>query len=179
MTEEEKIQQEILDKQQFESIEDSNKIDVEKDEILALKSELMDQKDKYIRLVAEFDNFKKRNIKERIDLIKNASQDMIVDLLPIVDDFERAQKLSVEQQNESIFPEGMNLVYHKLIGLLKSKGLEPMDSNLKDFDPSFHEAITEFPSPSDELKGKVIDTVEKGYLLNDKIIRYAKVVVAK
>jgi molecular chaperone GrpE len=73
----------------------------------------------------------------------------------------------------------MNLVYHKLIGLLKSKGLEPMDSNLKDFDPSFHEAITEFPSPSDELKGKVIDTVEKGYLLNDKIIRYAKVVVAK
>jgi molecular chaperone GrpE len=178
MTEEEKMQEELYN-QEFESTEDSNKIEIEKDEVLALKSELMDQKDKYIRLVAEFDNYKKRNIKERIDLIRNASQDMIVELLPIVDDFERAQKLSIEQQNENIFPEGMNLVYHKLIGLLKSKGLEPMESNLKDFDPSFHEAITEFPSPSNELKGKVIDTVEKGYLLNDKIVRYAKVVVAK
>lgn len=176
MTEEEKTIEPTMEEENNENAVMSEEYS---NEIEKIKAELGDQKDKYLRLVAEFDNFKKRNTKERFDLIRNASQEMIQELLTIVDDFERAQKISIEQNNENIFPEGMNLVYQKLISLLKSKGLEAMDSNHKDFDPMFHEAITEFPSPSEELRGKVIDTVEKGYLLNEKIIRYAKVIVAK
>jgi molecular chaperone GrpE len=144
-----------------------------------LKKDLADQKDKYLRLVAEFDNYKKRNIKERIELIRNASEELIQELIIVLDDFDRAKKISEEQQNEQIFPEGMRLVYHKLLGLLQSKGLEAMITEGKTFDPQFHEAITEIETPNPELKGKVFDTVEKGYLLNHKIIRFAKVVVAK
>ena len=103
----------------------------------------------------------------------------MADLLVILDDFERAQKLAEDQKNTEIFPEGMRLIYHKLLLLLKQRGLEAMDSTNVVFDPSLHEAVTEFPAPSEEMKGKVFDTLEKGYLLNDKIIRYAKVVVAK
>jgi molecular chaperone GrpE len=147
--------------------------------ILELKKEITDQKDKYLRLVAEFDNYKKRNLKERIDLIKNASQELIQDLLTVLDDFDRAKKISEEQQNDQIFPEGMRLVQHKLLSMLQSKGLEIMNTDGKTFDPQFHEAITEIPSPSEDMKGKIFDTIEKGYLLNQKIIRFAKVVVAK
>ncbi|MCF8236986.1 MAG: nucleotide exchange factor GrpE [Saprospiraceae bacterium] len=137
-----------------------------------------DLKDKYLRLFAEFDNFKKRNIRERLDLMKSASQDMMTAILPVLDDFDRAQK-NAEAQERTDDPvlEGLLLVHSKLSGILKQKGLEDMDPVGEDFDPELHEAITEIPAPSPELKGKVIDTIEKGYLLNDKIIRYAKVVV--
>jgi molecular chaperone GrpE len=149
------------------------------DPLVILIAELADQKDKYIRLFAEFDNYKKRTIKEKIDTIRNASQELIQDLLVVLDDFDRAKKLSETQENEQIFPEGMRLVYHKLLGLLQSKGLEIMDTNGKDFDPEFHEAITEIPGTDESQKGKIYDTLEKGYLLNHKIIRFAKVVVCK
>ncbi|MBL0023661.1 MAG: nucleotide exchange factor GrpE [Saprospiraceae bacterium] len=146
-------------------------------EIETLKSELDESKDKYIRLFAEFDNFKKRSVKERFELMKTAAQETITSLLPILDDFDRAKK-SAESGAEA-FSEGVQLVYQKLYSALEHKGLKSMESTGADFDPEWHEAITDIPSPSEEMKGKVIDTIEKGYVLNDKIIRYAKVVVAK
>jgi molecular chaperone GrpE len=144
-----------------------------------LKLQLSEQKDKYLRLVAEFDNYKKRNIRERIDLIRNASQELIQELLVILDDMDRAKKLAESQKNDQIFPEGMKLVHNKLLNLLQSKGLEAMESDGKTFDPQFHEAITEIPASEESMKGKIFETIEKGYLLNQKIIRFAKVIVAK
>ncbi len=137
-----------------------------------------DLKDKYLRLFAEFDNYKKRTIRERLDLMKSASQDMMTAILPVLDDFDRAQK-NAEAQEKTGDPvlEGLLLVHTKLYGILKQKGLEDMDPSGEDFDPELHEAITEIPAPTPAMKGKVIDTIEKGYRLNDKIIRYAKVVV--
>ena len=146
-------------------------------ELETVKAELDESKDKYLRLFAEFDNFKKRSVKERFDLMKTAAQETLTALLPILDDFDRAKK-SAETGAES-FSEGVNLVYQKLFTTLEHKGLKAMESTGVDFDPEYHEAITDIPSPSEDMKGKVIDTIEKGYTLNDKIIRYAKVVVAK
>ncbi|MCE2789467.1 MAG: nucleotide exchange factor GrpE [Saprospiraceae bacterium] len=143
----------------------------------SLQFELDEMKDKYLRLVAEFDNFKKRSMKERFELMKTASQEMMQALLPVLDDFDRAKK-SAENGTE-VFSEGVQLVYHKLYQILEQKGLKSMDSQGTEFDPEWHEAITDIPAPSEDLKGKVLDTLEKGYVLNDKIIRYAKVVVAK
>lgn len=133
-------------------------------------------KDKYLRLFAEFDNYKKRVVRERLDLMKSASQDMMAAILPVLDDFDRARR-NAEEQDRSADPilEGLLLVHEKLHGILRQKGLEAMESTGKPFDPEYHEAITEIPMP--DRKGEVIDTVEKGYTLNDKIIRYAKVVV--
>jgi molecular chaperone GrpE len=131
--------------------------------------ELGIMKDKYIRLMAEFENFKRRSSRERIELIGTASREAIISMLPIMDDFERAEK------NDGL-AEGITLIYNKLQNTLSQKGLKPMESNGADFDAEQHEAITEVPM-GDDFKGKVIDTVEKGYFLNDKIIRYAKVVV--
>jgi molecular chaperone GrpE len=135
-------------------------------------------KEKYLRLFAEFDNYKKRVVRERLDLLKSASQDTMTALLPVLDDFERAMKNAeaLGKQDDPVL-EGLLLVYHKLSGILKHKGLTEMDSTGQDFDPEWHEALTEVPAPTPDLKGKVLDTVEKGYKLNDKIIRYAKVVV--
>jgi molecular chaperone GrpE len=148
-------------------------------EVQKLKSELSESKDKYLRLFAEFDNFKKRTMKERLELIKTASQETITSLLPVLDDFERAKKASEAENSSEVFPEGVNLVFHKLLQTLESKGLKAMTSTGENFDSENHEAITEIPAPTQDLVGKVIDTVEKGYYLNDKIIRYAKVVVGK
>lgn len=133
------------------------------------ENEVSELKDKYLRLMAEFENFKRRSSKERIELIGTASKEMIVALLPILDDFERADK-------NGGLSEGTTLIYHKLTNTLTSKGLKAMDSDNADFNAEHHEAITEIPLGEDK-KGKVIETVEKGYFLNDKIIRYAKVVV--
>ncbi|MFZ4542945.1 MAG: nucleotide exchange factor GrpE [Saprospiraceae bacterium] len=131
--------------------------------------ELAAMKDKYLRLLAEFENYKRRSSKERIEYIGTASKEMIVSLLPVLDDFERADSAGA-------VTDGMKLIYHKLQNIVLQKGLKMMDSNGQPFDADFHEAITEV-AMGEEMKGKVIDTVEKGYLLNDKIIRYAKVVV--
>jgi molecular chaperone GrpE len=146
-------------------------------EVDRLNGELEESKDKYLRLFAEFDNFKKRSVKERFELMKTAAQETLTALLPVLDDFDRAKK-NADLGNET-FSEGVQLVYHKLYSILEHKGLKSMESTGQDFDPEWHEAITDIPAPSEDMKGKVIDTVEKGYVLNDKIIRYAKVVVAK
>jgi molecular chaperone GrpE len=143
------------------------------------QKEINDLKDKYMRLYAEFENFKRRTAKEKLEMTLTASKDTISILLPVLDDFERAKKNAEDPNSAEQFSEGVLLVYDKLNKTLKNKGLERMESNGVDFDPEYHEAITEIPAPTEEMKGKVIDTVEAGYFLNDKIIRYAKVVVGK
>jgi molecular chaperone GrpE len=148
-------------------------------EIVKLKMELEESKDKFLRLFAEFDNFKKRTMKERLDLIKTASLDTMVALLPIADDFERAKKAAEAENATETFSEGVSLVYNKFVSTLENKGLKIMDSTGEVFDVEKHEAITEIPAPTPEMVGKIIDTVERGYYLHDKIIRYAKVVVGK
>lgn len=145
----------------------------------ALELQIAEAKDKHLRLFAEFENFKKRNIKERIELRKTAAEETMHALLPIMDDFDRAKKMADSEDSVESFSEGVTLVYDKLFNTMKSLGLSPMESTGADFDAELHSAITEIPAPSDEMKGKIIDTIEKGYLLNDKIIRYAKVVVGK
>ena len=156
-----------------------SKKDKNADKIETLERDLSESKDKYLRLFAEFDNFKKRTAKERIEFRSTAAMDTLQAFLPIMDDFDRAKKVAEDESTDESFSEGVNLVYQKLKSVMANKGVLPMESTGQDFDPELHEAITEIPAPSDELKGKIIDTIEKGYYLNDKIIRYAKVVVGK
>ena len=144
-----------------------------------LQQELEEQKDKYLRLFAEFDNFKRRSAKERIELSQTAGKEVIKDLLDVVDDSERAEKQIQASADLAQIKEGIQLVFNKLRNVLQSKGLKAMESVHTDFDVEKHEAITEIPAPTEELKGKVLDEVQKGYYLNDKIIRFAKVVVGK
>lgn len=148
-------------------------------ELEILKSQVAELKDKYIRLVADFDNFRKRSARERLDLIQTASKDLIAALLPVLDDSERAEKQMLATQDIEAIKEGEKLVFNKLRTTLQSNGLRAMETIGKDFNPEYHEAITEVAAPSESLKGKVLDEVEKGYYLNDKIIRFAKVVVGK
>lgn len=144
------------------------------EEAILAKSEMHDR---YLRLYSEFDNYRKRTNKDKLELIKNASEEMIKSLLPVVDDFERAIKIASNSESDAI-TEGVLLIYSKLMTLLKQKGVSAIESIGKPFDTDFHEAITNVPASHESEKGLVIDEVEKGYLLNDKIIRYAKVVVA-
>jgi len=156
-----------------------SKSDQMKHDLEEARIEIAEQKDKFLRLFAEFDNFKKRNVKERLDLMKTAAQDTMQVLLPVLDDFDRAKQAAEDEKSTEPFSEGVMLVYSKLHNTLKQKGLEEMVSTGEVFDPELHQAITEIPAPSDDMKGKVIDTIEKGYLLKEKIIRHAKVVVGK
>jgi len=136
------------------------------------------ERDKYLRLYSEFENFRRRTTKERLEWMQNASKDLMVELLPIVDDMERALK-SMQQAGDTNASEGMELIYKKFYGTLEKKGLKPMNAQGEVFDAEIHEAVTQFDAPSEDMKGKVIDELEKGYFLNDKVIRYAKVVVGK
>ncbi|WP_205529525.1 nucleotide exchange factor GrpE [Taibaiella koreensis] len=144
-----------------------------------LEGQLRESNDKYLRLVADFDNFRKRNAKERIELIKNAGEDVIKSLLDVVDDSERAMKQMETSDDLNLIKEGVQLVFNKLKNILQQRGLKAMESKEQEFDTELHEAITEIPAPTEALKGKVLDEVQKGYYLNDKIIRHAKVVVGK
>ncbi len=145
-----------------------------------IEEELQAQKEKYLRLFAEFDNYKKRNAKERVELIQTAGKEIIISLLDVLDDCDRAEK-QLQNPNADIseIKGGVMLVFNKLRSVLQSKGLKPMQSINTEFDVEKHEAISEIPAPSPELKGKVLDEVTKGYYLNDKIIRFAKVIVGK
>jgi len=151
----------------------------EEDALDKKQRELDEMRDKYLRLVAEFDNFKKRTAKERIELIQTANKEVIISLLDVLDDSERAQKQLESTPEAGGVIEGVSLVFNKLRNILQSRGLKPMESIGRDFNPDMHEAITEVPAPDESKKGKVLDEVEKGYYLNDKIIRFAKVVVGK
>ena len=144
-----------------------------------IQAELDEQKDKYIRLFAEFDNYKRRSAKERIELIQTAGKEVITSLLDVLDDSERAEKQLQTSDDLEEIKKGIGLVFNKLRSTLQSKGLKAMESINTDFDVEKHEAITEIPAPTEKLKDKVVDEVQKGYYLNDKIIRFAKVVVGK
>ncbi|MBC8045464.1 MAG: nucleotide exchange factor GrpE [Fimbriimonadaceae bacterium] len=151
----------------------------EENESSSLINELEEQKEKYIRLLAEFENYKRRTAKERIDLFKVAGQEVIKDLLPALDDIDRATIMLTDTKDPDAMKQGLELISEKIKNTLAGKGLKEIDCKGKDFDVDTMESITEIPAPSEELKGKVIDVVQKGYTLNDKIIRYAKVVVGK
>lgn len=143
-----------------------------------LQIELSEAKDKYLRLYSEFENFRRRNAKERLDLVKTASSDLMTELLPIVDDFERANQANEKQEDIDAVKEGFGLINNKLFKTLEGKGLKVMETEKgADFDADLHEAVTQFPVEEKDLKGKIIDTVEKGYYLGEKVIRFAKVVI--
>ena len=142
-------------------------------------SQIAELKDKYLRLAAEFENYKRRTVKEKLNMMGTANKDTLSALLPVMDDFDRAKKNAEDESSTEPFSEGVMMVYNKLFNTLQQKGIKAMDSNGEEFDPELHEAITEIPAPSEDMKGKVIDTVEKGYYLKGAILRHAKVVVGK
>ncbi len=141
---------------------------------LTAEEKFAELNDKHLRLFAEFENFKKRTAKERMDLYKTAGESVLTALLPVLDDFERSIKANQKQEDE-----GVVLIYNKLKSILETKGLKAMEDPIgQELNTDYHEAITNIPAPSDDMKGKIIDVVEKGYFLNEKVIRYAKVVIA-
>ena len=178
MSEETKEQEELDSTQTDNSAESTDKETVTPSEPTA-EEKYNELNDTYLRLYSEFDNFRRRTAKERLDLFKTAGQDILTDLLPVLDDFERALKNMDKQGDVKTIREGVDLVYHKFKGTLTSKGLKPFKSMEKDFDPDFHEAVTKIPAPKKKLKGKVVDVIEEGYMLNEKVVRFAKVVVGE
>ncbi len=147
--------------------------------IAELEQELEKEKKEYLFLMAEFDNFRKRTMKEKIEIMKNGAEKAMSDILPVIDDFERALQAMGEQTDVKSLKEGVELIYNKFIKYLEANGVKAIDSNKAEFDTELHEAVANFPTPEEELKGKVIDTVQKGYKINDKVLRHAKVVVGQ
>ena len=148
------------------------------DEVGKLQAEIAELKDKYLRQAAEFENFRRRTAKERVEMINTAGKEVITSLLEVLDDCDRAEK-QLQNSDDTQLKEGIQLVFNKLKSTLQNKGVKPMQTIGSDFNPDQQEAITEIPAPSPAMKGKVVDEVQKGYLMNDKIIRFAKVVVGK
>jgi molecular chaperone GrpE len=146
-------------------------------EIKELKQKIDELNDKYIRLFSEYDNYRKRTLKEKIELSKTASGEVITAILPVLDDFERAIKSFGEMKVDENFKEGVVLIFNKFLTVLSQKGLEQMKTIGESFDTEYHDAVTSIPAPSKDMIGKIVDEIEKGYLLNGKVIRYAKVVI--
>ena len=143
------------------------------------EAELADLKDKYLRLAAEFENYKRRTTKERADLFKTANQELMVALLPVIDDFDRARQHTQGTADPAALQNALDITYNKLNKTLEQKGLTPMNAKGGDFDAELHEAITQIPAPSDDLRGKIVEEIEKGYYLGDKVIRHAKVILGQ
>ena len=158
---------------------DKSKLQEKEAEIEKLKAEKAELNDRFLRLFSEFDNYKKRVSKEKLDLIATASEKVLVSLLPVVDDFERAIAANEKADNIDSIKEGFNLIYNKLLQMMKRFDVEEIQAKGEEFNTDFHEAVTHFPAQNEEDKGKVIDVTEKGYKLKDKVIRYAKVVVGQ
>ena len=156
--------------------EDAQPADEKDKQIAELQAKVGELNDKYIRLYSEFDNFRKRTAKEKIELIQSGGEDIFKSVLPILDDFERAIKSNAETNDINAVKDGVNLIFNKFKSTLTQKGLAEMKSLGEHFNADIHEAITSIPAPSEEMKGKVVDELEKGYNLNGKIIRFAKVV---
>ncbi len=169
------VEEKETDKLQEEAVNEQAEISVEDE----LREELGKEKDKFLRLFAEFENFKKRTSRERVELFKTAGQEVLTALLPVLDDFDRALN-EISKSDEKDLLKGVELIRTKFVETLKTKGLEQMEVNGGDvFDAEVHEAVTQIPAPSDDLKGKIVDVIEKGYTLGEKIIRYPKVVVGQ
>ncbi|WP_074408763.1 MULTISPECIES: nucleotide exchange factor GrpE [Aquimarina] len=170
-------------KDQVEEVLDAPVEETEKEEVVdaetLLKEELEKEKDKFLRLFAEFENYKKRTSKERLELFKTASQDVIQSMLPVLDDFDRALK-EIEKSEDTALIKGVGLIHNKLKETLKNKGLSEVEVSAGDvFNADDHEAITQIPAPNDDLKGKIVDVIEKGYKLGEKVIRFPKVVTGQ
>jgi len=178
------------DKNLEEKVQAEQEVATEEKEVKEEKSEgkkpekteqeiIAELNDKYLRLAAEYDNYRKRTLKEKMELTKTAGADILVNILPVMDDFERA--LGSIQQAKEVEPlkEGVLLIFNKFKEFLKQRGVKEIEAKEKDFDTDLHEAITKIPAPTEELKGKVVDVIEKGYFLNDKVIRFSKVVVGE
>jgi molecular chaperone GrpE len=146
---------------------------------MSVEQKLADLQDKHLRLAAEFDNFRKRTARERLDMIMFAGEEIIKGLLPVLDDMERAIKSAENAVDIQALSEGIKLIHQKTMDYLKSKGVQEIDASITDFSTDMHDAVTKFPAATPEQKGKIVDTIEKGYKLGDKIIRYAKVVVGE
>lgn len=155
------------------------KKDKQEAKIEELQEELKEVQDKHLRLQAEFDNFRRRTMKEKADLIKSGGESVLVNILPVIDDFERALDSLKEVEDEDTGKQGTLLIYNKFKEFLKQNNIKEIEALQQDFDVDLHEAITKIPAPSEELKGKVVDVVQKGYCLNEKVIRFAKVVIGE
>ena len=152
---------------------------VAEDPIEAAQRQARETNEKYLRLYSEFENFRRRTAKEKLEMIRTAGEEVISDLLPVMDDFERAVKHNQESEDLEALKEGIHLVFQKFKNTMTQKGLKEMEAAGEPFDPEIHEALTKIPAPSKDLKGKVVDVIEKGYFLNEKVIRYSKVVVGE
>ncbi|WP_296637261.1 nucleotide exchange factor GrpE [Polaribacter sp.] len=182
MSKKDKIKEEEINNEQEQvQVEGNQDVEVEKEVEEPSSEELIQaEKDKFLRLFAEYENYKKRTSKERVELFKTAGQELMTSLLPIIDDFERALTHIEDDKEAEELRKGVMLIYNKFYNTLEQKGLSKIETNSGDaFDAEIHEAITQIPAPSEDLKGKVIDCVEKGYKLGDKVIRYPKVVIGQ
>lgn len=182
------VEQEVAEKE--EAVETQEGVDSEEtneevveenevDELTQLKEKLADANDKYLRLTAEYDNYRKRTLKEKMELMKTAGESIILGLLPVIDDFDRAMAHMDEAKDTEAVTEGIKLIYNKFKDFLTQKGVNEIEAKDQDFDTDLHEAVTKIPAPTEEMKGKVIDCIEKGYTLQDKVIRFSKVVVGE
>ncbi len=179
---EEELNQEEVQKetsQEEESEETEEKEAVEEKKEPTVEEKLAELQDRYLRLSAEYDNFRKRTLKEKIDLQKSANENLLNALLPVADDFDRALQIVDEAKDIDAVKKGMNLISGKFSGFLAQQGVKEIDAVKKAFDTDLHEAITKIPAPSKKLKGKVVDVIQKGYYLNDKVLRFAKVVIGE
>ena len=181
---EEKVAEDVADGieaeegQNLSDAEDSGEVSLEK-EVEDLRAQVEKEKKEYLFLMADFDNFRKRTLKEKSELIKNAGENVLKGLLPIMDDFERGIAASSKDEAAASAVEGMQLIYNTLVKFLEANGVKEMETNGQPFDSEFHEAIAQVPAQNEEQKGKVIDTVQKGYMINDKVLRHARVAVAQ
>ncbi len=184
--EEELQQEETQTEAQNAEVESQNaeeeqpaKEETTEDKIAALQAELEKSQKEYLFLMAEFDNYRKRTVKEKAELIKNGGEKAMLGLLPVIDDFERAIDAIDKSSDVEGLKEGVDLIYNKFMKYLESQQVKPMESTGTDFDADIYEAVTTFPAPDESMKGKVIDTVQKGYTINEKVLRHAKVVVGQ
>lgn len=170
----------VLDAENDSAAEDSEETeqDLARD-LEATQAALEKEKKEYLFLMAEFDNYRKRVVKEKSEILRNGAEKVLAGLLPIVDDFERGLAATADADDAAAVRSGMELIYNKLVKYLESNGVKAMDSTGKEFDPELHEAIASIPAPNDDLKGKVVDTTQKGYMINDKVLRHAKVAVGQ
>lgn len=177
MNEEKETLAENVEEQVEAAVIADEQSEIQPTELEKVQAELAEMKDKFLRLHAEFDNFKRRTSKEKIETMLTANRELMVALLPTLDDFDRTNKSLESVESVEALKEGVSLVFGKLLRTLEQKGLKPLETIGTVFDTELHEAVTQIPAPTEKMKGKVVDELEKGYYLNDKIIRYAKVVI--
>jgi molecular chaperone GrpE len=176
---EETAEKENLENEKDDKKSRKHKKDTSSEKIEELEQALAQKNDQFLRMQAEFDNYRKRTLKEKMELIKTAGEGILINILPVIDDFERALK-SMEQSNDAeAVKEGVMLISKRFSDFIKQNGVKEIEAQDKELDTDLHEAITKIPAPTEELKGKIVDVIQKGYLLNDKVIRFAKVVIGE